>query len=427
MYDPPSLLKRVRYLRTNANRIVASAFDTSFQIAMVVTEQGQLMDFKFSEDQERLRDLARQVARGDFAAVAREMESDGEPMALEHRRRLGELGFLGITQATEYGGLGLGNLDVILAIEEFAKVSQDIAFPIVESIGAAKVIERYGSDRLKAEVIPKVVTGDVMIGISMSEPDAGSALTDLRTRAQVVDGEVVLNGHKRWCTGGGHSEGYLVYCRLSDAPGAKGIGAVYVERDQPGISFGKRERFMGWRGNYTADIYFEDVRLPEDQIVLPAGGFAKLMQVFDLERCANAASCLGLAAGALEDALDYVQQRKAFGKELIDFQAVQLRLAEMIMQVEASRLLIYRAVVNAAAGLPSVLDSSTAKCFANEMVRDVCGKALQLFGAYGYSKEFPMEKRLRDAWGWGIAGGAIDIQKTNIAAAAVGRRFDQRR
>ena len=385
------------------------------------------MNFKLSEEQQKIKDLARQVARNEFAEVAQTMETDGEPMPVEYRKKLGELGFLGINFDPKYGGLGLGHLEVILAIEEFAKVSQDVAFPIVESIGAVKVIERYGSDRLKNEVIPKVVAGEIMIGISMSEPDAGSALTDLRTRAEVQGDEVVLNGVKRWCTGGGHSEGYLVYSRLSDAPGAKGIGAVYVERDRPGVSFGPRERFMGWRGNYTADIYFDDVRLPLDQVVLPAGGFSKLMQVFDLERCANAVSCLGLAAGALEDVLEYIQQRKAFGKQLVEFQAVQIRLAEMIMQVEASRLLIYRAVVEAAAGFPSVLDSSTAKCFANEMVRDVCGKALQLMGAYGYSKQFPAEKRLRDAWGWGIAGGAIDIQKTNIAAAAIGRRFDQRR
>jgi butyryl-CoA dehydrogenase len=151
------------------------------------------------------------------------------------------------------------------------------------------------------------------------------------------------------------------------------------------------------------------------------------MQAFDLERCGNATMCLGIAAGALEDALAYVQERHQFGKPIVEFQAVQLKLAEMTTRVEAARLLIHRAAQNAADGLPSVLDSSVAKCFANEMVREVCAAAVQLMGAYGYAKEYGMEQRLRDGWGWGIAGGTIDIQKINIAAALVGRRFDQRR
>jgi alkylation response protein AidB-like acyl-CoA dehydrogenase len=385
------------------------------------------MDFRLTEDQQRIKDLARAFARGQFSELARRLEAQGEPMPVEDRKRLGEHGFLGINLPTQYGGLGLGQMEVILAIEEFSKVSQDIAFPILESIASIKVIEKYASEQLKRELIPRVCSGETMIGISMSEPDAGSALTDLTTRAVIGNDGVILNGRKRWCTGGGHSEGYLVYCRMSDEPGAKGIGAVYVERDRDGVSFGKRERFMGWRGNYTADIVLDDVRLPLDHVVLGAGGFPMLMQVFDLERCANAVSCLGIAAGALEDALEYVQQRKAFGRKLIEFQAVQLRFGEMVMQVEAARLLIYRAVMNGAEGYPSVLDSSVAKCFANEMVREVCGKAVQVMGAYGYSKAYPMEKRLRDSWGWGIAGGAIDIQKTNIAAAVTGRRFNQRR
>jgi alkylation response protein AidB-like acyl-CoA dehydrogenase len=150
------------------------------------------------------------------------------------------------------------------------------------------------------------------------------------------------------------------------------------------------------------------------------------MEAFDLERCGNATMALGQASGALEDLLPYIQERQQFGKAIIEFQAVQLKVAEMKMKVEASRLLIHRAAVNSQSSLPSVLDSSLAKCFANEIAREVTGNAVQLMGAYGYSKEYPMERRMRDAWGWGIAGGAIDIQKTNIAAAMVGKRFNQR-
>jgi len=160
---------------------------------------------------------------------------------------------------------------------------------------------------------------------------------------------------------------------------------------------------------------------------VPAGGFKQLMEAFDLERCGNATMSLGQASGALEDVSQYVLERKQFGKPIAEFQAVQIKLAEMHMKCEAARLLIWRAAVNAQDGLPSVLNSSTGKCFANTISREVTGEAMQLMGAYGYSKEFPMERRLRDSWGWGIAGGAIDIQKVNIAGAMLGRRFDQRR
>ena len=223
------------------------------------------------------------------------------------------------------------------------------------------------------------------------------------------------------------SDLYVVYCKLSDAPGAKGIGAVLVEKDAKGLSFGARERLMGFRGVPSADIFFDNVEVPEANLIVPAGGFKQLMEAFDLERCGNATMCLGIAQSALDEALAYVQERKQFGKPLVEFQAVQMKLAEMALRCEASRLLIWRAAQNAADGLPSILDSSLAKCFANEMVRDVTGAAMQVMGAYGYSKEFDMERRMRDGWGWGIAGGAIDIQKVNIAAALVGRRFDQRR
>jgi butyryl-CoA dehydrogenase len=184
---------------------------------------------------------------------------------------------------------------------------------------------------------------------------------------------------------------------------------------------------MGFRGIETADMYFDNVKLPVDNLVLPSGSFGKLMSAFNLERCGNTTMSLGIAAGALDHALGYVQERRQFGKPIVDFQAVQLKLAEMALKVEASRLLLHRAVSNAGQGLPSVLESSMAKCFANEMVREVAGAALQLMGGYGYSKQFDMERRLRDAWGWGIAGGTIDVQKVNIAAALAGRRFDQRR
>ncbi len=385
------------------------------------------MDFQLTPEQKELQQVARTFAREQMPAVAAACEETGEPPDASVMARLGEMGFLGINIAPEYGGLGLGNLEALLVLEEFAKISSASAYPLFEAnVGPVNVLLHYANEDLKRQIVPAMCRGEVMIAVSMSEPEAGSALTDLKTKGEVKGGKVILNGQKRWCSGGGHADGYVVYARLSGDAGAKGIGAVYVPKETAGVSFGAREQLMGFRGVASADIYFDNATLPESNILVPAGGFRKLMEVFDLERCGNATMSLGQASGALEDVLAYVQERQQFGKELVEFQAVQMKLAEMQMRVEAARLLIYRAAVNAEKDLPSIIDSSVAKCFANEISREVTGAAMQLMGGYGYSKQYPMERRMRDAWGWGIAGGAIDIQKINIAAAMVGKRFNQR-
>ena len=265
-----------------------------------------------------------------------------------------------------------------------------------------------------------------MIAISMSEPDAGSALTDLTTTARIGGDSVIVNGQKRWCSGAGHAAAYVVYCRISDEPGARGIGAVLIEKDRAGFSFGKPEQHMGFRGIPSADMFFDNVEVPIENLITAAGGFKQLMEAFDLERCGNTTMSLACAQSAFDYVLRDVQDRQQFGKALVDFQAVQIQLAEMKMKLDASRLLLYRAVVNAEQGLPALGESSVAKCFANEITREVTSTAMQLMGAYGYSGEYPIEQKMRDAWGWGIAGGAIDIQKVNITSALVGRRFSQR-
>jgi butyryl-CoA dehydrogenase len=386
------------------------------------------MDFQLTDEQSALQQAARRYARERLPALAREIEASGEPPSHELIHEYAELGFLGINIPAALGGLGLGNLEALLVIEEFGRISSAVAFPVFEScVGPVRAIERFANEALKRRVVPAVCRGDTVVAVAMSEPKAGSALTDLATRG-VIDGDrVTLNGTKRWCSGGGHAGGYVVYCRLSDEPGARGIGAVYVEAGTPGLGFGAREALMGFRGVPSSDLYFEDCRVPLENIVVPAGGFKQLMEAFDLERCGNATMALAQASGALEDVLAYVQEREQFGRPLVEFQGVQIKLAEMQMRVDAARLLIHRAACNSEKGLPSILESSMAKCFANEIAREVCGHAVQLMGGYGYSREYPMERRLRDAWGWGIAGGAVDIQKVNIAAALVGRRFDQRR
>ncbi|MDN3517552.1 acyl-CoA dehydrogenase family protein [Aquisalimonas lutea] len=387
------------------------------------------MDFQLNPDQRALQDAARRFAQNELPELARELERTNEPVPKAWLRRYAEQGFLGVNLPVELGGLGLSNLDAMIVLEEFAKISVAVAFPVFESVsGPIHGIAELGEPALAKPLCNAVCQGESVVAVSMSEPNAGTALTDLTTRGRIEGDEIVLNGQKRWCSGGGHADGYFVYCRLSEDRGAKGIGAVYVEGDRDGLSFGPPEELMGFRGVPSADIFLDDVRVPRDHLIVPAGGFRQLMEVFDLERCGNATMSVGLGAAALDQALAYVQERQQFGKPIADFQAVQLRLAEMAMQVEAARLLVWRALAGSGGGhqLPSLADTSLAKCFANEMVRDVCGQTVQIMGGYGYHKEYEAERRFRDSWGWGIAGGTIDIQKVNIASSLIGRRFNQR-
>ncbi|MFM0268135.1 acyl-CoA dehydrogenase family protein [Paraburkholderia sediminicola] len=386
------------------------------------------MNFVLSEFQLQLEDSVRRFARKELPAIGKWMEETAEPSPPELVRQFADMGWLGMNLPVEYGGQGAQPIDALIVLEELAKISPAAAFPVFEScFGPILAICHFGPIALRELLVPKVVAGEHMISVSMSEPQAGSALTELTTKAVRVDGGWRLSGQKRWCSGAGHAEGYVVYCRMSEAPGAKGIGAVYVERDTQGFSFGKQESLMGFRGIPSADMYFDDVFVPEHHVVVESGGFTSMMRAFNLERCANATMGLGVAQGAFDYALEYVQDRRQFGKPIIDFQAVQIRIADMAVRLDAARLLIRRAATSLQDGFPSVRDSSMAKCFSNEVIREIAGNALQIMGAYGYSKEYPIEQRLRDAWGWGIAGGAIDIQKVNIAAEIVGRRFDQRR
>jgi butyryl-CoA dehydrogenase len=386
------------------------------------------MDFTLTDEQRALQDSARRFAQNELPKLAAKIEATSHPVPHDWLRRYADMGFLGVNADPDLGGLGLSHLDAFLVMEEFAKVSVGVAFPVFECCaGPVRIVERLAQPSLRQRVVPKVVAGEMLVAISMSEPDAGTALTDLRTRARIDGDTIVIDGAKRWCSGAGHSEGYVVFCRFDGTPGAKGIGAVFVDRDTPGLSFGPQEELMGFRGVPSADMHFENVRVPREHLLVGPGGFPSLMGLFNIERLGNATMALGVAAGALEQVTAYVQERKQFGKAIVDFQAVQIRLAEMAMKVEASRLLIHRAAANAGTDLPNIREASIAKCFANEITREVTATALQLMGGYGYAKEYGMERRLRDSFGWGIAGGAIDIQKVNIAAELVGRRFDQRK
>ncbi|NQU03564.1 MAG: acyl-CoA dehydrogenase family protein [Syntrophaceae bacterium] len=386
------------------------------------------MDFDLSEEQQLMIDTIHKMGeREDFRELAVQIDANGEfPYHL--MEKFSDMGLLGMALSTEYGGGGLPSLTAVLAIEELAKYSPVIAMPVFEAnVGPVRVIDMFGTEEQKSSIIPKVCKGEYSVSVGMTEPNAGSDLTSLSTKAVDKGDHFILNGRKTFISGGGEASHYLVYTRFGDVSGYKGIGAVILEKGTPGFSFGKQEALMGLRGMPSCDLIFEEVKIPKENVIIKQGDFKNLMLTFDIERCGNAAMCLGIAGGAIEAAKRYALQREAFGRPICEFQAIQFLIVEMAMKVDAARLLVYRAATGAGKGLPSIYEASLGKCFANEMVVEVTNKAMEVFGGYGYSKEFPIERMLRDGRAWGIAGGTLQMLKITIASLLFGRRFDQRR
>ncbi|TDD33101.1 acyl-CoA dehydrogenase [Actinomadura sp. KC06] len=382
---------------------------------------------RLDSDQRALREMVAALAAERFAPHARKWDSGRTPLPAAERRRLAELGLLGITIPEKYGGEGRPLLDALIVLEELAKSSPVAAWPVFEACtGPARVIELFGTEEQKARLLPPIAAGEKTLAVSISEPDAGSAATDMTTRGRIDGDEIVLDGVKRWCSGAGHSECYLVYVRLDDRPGAKGIGAVVVEGDTPGLTFGPQERLMGFRGICSADIVLTGARVPLDNLIVPAGGFSKLFTAFSIERLGNATMSLAVGQSALDRAARHVAEREQFGRRIADFQLVQGAIADMVMRVEAARLLIYAAASDAGRAAPSPLAASIAKCTANEMAKVVSDLSIQLHGGYGYSEEYEVERLHRDAHGWSLAGGTPNVQRVRIASEYLGLRFDQR-
>ena len=376
-----------------------------------------------------IRQLAAQVAREVYEPMAESLDVNRTPLPKEERRRLGDLGFLGIAHPEKYGGSGAPLEEALVVIEELGKVCRPAAFQVFEAnTGPAQVITHLGSEEQRERWLPDIISGEKTMAVGISEPDAGSAATDMRTTAKEVDGKLVINGSKRWISNGGEADQYLLYCRLSDAPGAKGVGAVVVEKGTPGFSFGAGERLMGFRGIPSADLYFDNVEVPMEDVVVPAGSFGKLFGIFSIERMGNTTMSLAIGQAALDKTLKYVEEREQFGKPLVEFQSIQVMLADMILQVEAARLLRDRAAASATAtGIPDPLQVSLAKCTANEMAKKVTDLAMQIHGGNGYTEEYGLERLHRDSHGWAIAGGTPTMQRIRIVSEVLGRKFDQRR
>jgi alkylation response protein AidB-like acyl-CoA dehydrogenase len=380
------------------------------------------MDFHFTPEQEQFRDSVRRFAEKHLAQGARE-RAHSPDYPWDVAKLMAAQGLLGITIAEADGGQGGTLIDAVIAIETIASVCPRSADVVqVGNFGPIRVLAEYGSPEQKERYLGRLLAGESIISVGMTEPDAGSAVTDLKTAA-TPDGEGYrINGSKIFTTHSTHAEVMLAYVRFG--PGVGGIGSVLIDTKAAGVRFGKPSKFMSQEE--WVQTYFENVFVPADRVVLKEGGFKKQIAGFNVERIGNSARSLALGRYSFEAARRWAMQRKQFGRLLCEFQGLQWKFAEMKIKLDAGQLLLYRAAVNADRAFPSAEETAIAKAFCNQAGFDVANEALQVMGGLGYTQEELVEYCLRRCRGWMIAGGSIEILKNRIAEAVFERSFSQR-
>ena len=391
--------------------------------------------FELSETQKALQHQARTLATQEFAPRAAEIDRT-EAYPWDNVKTLVKAGFMGFTLPEAYGGQGLGYLEVLLIVEEIAKVCGVTARIVVEgNMGAIGAIMTYGSDKQKRLAAGLVLAGDKP-AICITEPGAGSAASQMTTRADKQGDRYVINGAKHWITGGGVSKLHLIFARVFEDGAEQGIAGFIVVRDPDagtpaGLRIGRREQTMGLRGIPETEILFEDLEVPEDMALIPPEGvrrgFAGLMNAYNAQRLGAGTVALGIAAGAWGLALDYAQEREQFHRPICEFQGLQWMLVDMHTRIEAARLLLHRAAAGAGTGFPDVAQAAEAKIFASESAIQVTNDALQVFGAAGYSRDLPLERMVRDARMFTIGGGTAQILRTVVASRLLNRKLPQTR
>ncbi|WP_420466342.1 acyl-CoA dehydrogenase family protein [Panacagrimonas sp.] len=387
--------------------------------------------FQLDPELESFREDARKMAERAFAAKAAYWDEE-EIYPTENLKLLAELGYLGLVIPEEYGGSGAPIIQGTILLEEIARVCFNTALVAQVGInGPSRAITILANEEQKKRWLPGCVSGENIFGIGISEPGAGSAMTDMITSATPDGDHIILNGQKCFCTGGHVATHILVFARWGKTQGPRGIGALVVEKGTPGFEIGHPGPKMGGRGVAEVELFFDHCRVPVENLIMAGDpnstrSFKRLMSSFGPERVGNAAMCLGVAQGAYELARSYSLERKQFGKPICEFQGIQWKVADMATQIHAARLMIYRAATNLVDGFPDPLEAAYAKLYANEMVQRVTNEALQIHGHYGFTREFPLERMVRDSRGFSLGGGTTEILRNTIAAMVYGRAFDQR-
>ncbi|MDZ7695946.1 MAG: acyl-CoA dehydrogenase family protein [Deltaproteobacteria bacterium] len=393
------------------------------------------MDFKLTEDQEKIVQLIDEMGRKEFARRAARWDENHE-YPWENLHMLRKAGMLGMTIPIEYGGQERPLIDAILAIETAAKYCGVTGRILVETnMGALGCVMAYGTDDQRKIVAHRILEEGDKPAIGMTEPEAGTALTDLKTRAVRKGNTYVVNGTKHWITGGGISVTNLVFARFWEDGEELGIGGILVDKGTPGFTFGKVERAMGLRGIPETELIFEDCEVPKENVVVQGEGnegFKKLMYGYNGQRVGASAVALGLAQGAHDLAIDWMRKREAFGRSISEFQGLQWMMAEAEIKLAAARLLIYRAACNSRdlpnnVKLPYMDESSMAKAYSGHAAFEVVSESLQMFGAYGYSQDMPVERMLRDVRMFQIGGGTTEAQLNMVARSVFKKKFHYRK
>jgi alkylation response protein AidB-like acyl-CoA dehydrogenase len=374
------------------------------------------MDFSLSEEHHSVRETARAFAQTELLPGAIERD-EHQLFPKEQVKKLGELGFMGMMVSPTYGGSGMDALSYVIALEEIAKV--DASAAVIMSVNNSLVcwgLEKYGTEEQKQKYLSPLASGQKLGAFALSEPEAGSDATQQHTTATDKGDYYLLNGTKNWITNGGSADIVIVIAQTYQGQGHKGINAFVVEKGSAGFTVGPKENKMGIRSSDTHQLLFSDVKVPKENLIPPdKSGFKFAMETLNGGRIGIASQALGIASGAYELALAYSKERKTFGKPISQHQAIQFKLAEMATQVEAARLLCYKAAFLKDAGLDYATPSAVAKLFASKAAMDVTIEAVQIHGGYGYVKEFHVERMMRDAKITQIYEGTSEIQKMVIS------------
>ncbi len=375
------------------------------------------MEFGLSNEHTMLRKLFQDFAQTEVEPIAAEVDEE-ERFPAETVEKMKKMGMMGIPFAKEYGGAGGDQLAYVLAVEELSKVcaTTGVILSAHTSLGGYP-IEKYGTEEQKQKYLVPLANGTKLGAFGLTEPNAGTDASQQQTTAVLDGDEYVINGTKIFITNGKEADIYIIFAMTDKSKGNRGISTFIIEKGTPGFSFGLMEKKMGIRGSSTCELVFEDVRIPKENLLGKEGnGFRIAMDTLDGGRIGIAAQALGIAQGALDVTVQYVKERKQFGRSLSQFQNTQFVLADLANLVEAARLLVYRAAWNKDQGLPYAVAAAHAKLFASETAMKVTTKCVQLYGGYGYTRDYPVERMMRDAKITEIYEGTSEVQRMVISA-----------
>ncbi|MFQ5648557.1 MAG: acyl-CoA dehydrogenase [bacterium] len=380
------------------------------------------MDFQWTEEQRLIQQTAREFAQNEVAKDADERDRT-ETFPEHHVKQMAELGFMGMMVSPEYGGSGLDSVSYVIVIEELSKV--DASVGVICSVNNSLVcfgLEAYGTEAIKQNYLTPLAKGEKLGAFCLSEPDSGSDASAMKTSAVRQGDQYLLNGTKNWITNGKYAEYYVVTAHTDLSAGHRGISTFVVEKSFPGFSVGKKEKKLGIRSSDTVSIVLDDCVVPKENLLGNEGdGFKIAMQTLNGGRIGIAAQALGIAQGSLEAAITYAKEREQFGKPIARFQAIQFKLADMETRIDAARLLTYQAAWKKDNNLSYSVDAAKAKVFASETAVYASTEAVQIFGGYGYLKDYPVERFMRDSKITEIYEGTSEIQRLVIGRGLLGK------